>query len=54
MQLEFYGKPMVIYDDFITCSDRSFHCTNIYLDAIHNAMLFIDTSTMIDTTKLIL
>ena len=38
----------------ITSNDRSFDCPIIYTDTINNALLFIDTSTMLDTTKLLL
>ena len=34
-------------------NDCSFVCPVIYTDSIHNAILFIDTSIMLDTTKLI-
>ena len=33
----------------ITSNDRSFDCPIIYTDTINNALLFIDTSTMLDT-----
>ena len=38
----------------ITSNDRSFDCPIIYVDTIHNAILFIDILTMFDTIKLIL
>ena len=38
----------------LTSNDRSFDCSIIYRDTIHDAILFKDTSTMFDTTKLIL
>ena len=37
-----------------TSNDRSFGCPITYTDAIHYAVLYIDTSTMLDITKLIL
>ena len=39
---------------FITSNDRSFGYPIIYTDTMYNAILFIDTSTIFDTTKLIL
>ena len=33
----------------ITSNDRPFCCPIIYINRIHNAILFIDTSTMLDT-----
>ena len=38
---------------FITSNDRSFGCPSSYMDTIHNAFLFIDTSTMLDTSAYI-
>ena len=38
----------------LTSNDRSFVCPIIYTDTIHYGILFIDTSTMFDTTKHIL
>ena len=38
----------------IISNDRSFCCPMIYIDIIYNAILFIDISTMCDTTELIL
>ena len=35
----------------ITSNDRSFGCPIMYTYTIHNAILLIDTSTIIDTTK---
>ena len=48
--------PFIIKRIFLstTSNDRSFGCPVIYTDTIHNAVLFIDTSTMLDTTKIIL
>ena len=37
--------------DNISSNDRSCGCPIIYKDTIHDALLFIDTSTMLDTTK---
>ena len=38
----------------ITDNDHSFGCPIIYMDSIHNAIFwFMDTSTMLDTRKLI-
>ena len=41
-------------NEFITRNDRSFHCPSIYTDTIQDAILFIDSLTMLDTTKLII
>ena len=38
----------------ITRSDHFVGCPIIYTDTIHNDILFINTSTMLDTAKLIL
>ena len=43
----------VIFHRAITSNDRSFGCPIILTDAIHNAILFIDTPTMLDTAKAI-
>ena len=37
----------------ITSNDHSFASSIIYMDTFHNAILFIATSTTLDTTKLI-
>ena len=37
-----------------TRNDRSFGWSIIYTDTFHNAILFIDTSTILDKTKLFL
>ena len=39
---------------FITSNDHSFGCPVIYMDTIHDAILFTDTSTIRDTIKLII
>ena len=35
-------------------NDHPFSCPIIYMNYIHNAILFIDISTILDTNKLIL
>ena len=46
------GKKLETSPLNITSNDRSFDCPIIYSDTNYNAFLFIDTSTMLDTTIL--
>ena len=44
MQTHFHKWPNEEKNILITSNDRSFGCSFIYTDIIHNAILFIDTS----------
>ena len=43
-------KTLIYIFIFTTSNDPSFGCPTICLDTFHCAFLFIDTSTMLDTT----
>ena len=43
----------ISYCELITSNDRSFGCRIIYTETIYNGILFIDNSTILDTTMLI-
>ena len=47
-------KEVKSYHWSIIINDWSFCCPIIYTDTIYNAILFIDTSAMLDTAKVIL
>ena len=44
------GEQILIAVHTITGSDRSFGCAIIYTDTIHYAILFIESSTILDIT----
>ena len=48
-----YIMKIPLIPKITTGNDNCFGCPNINTDTLHNVILFIDTSTMLDTSKLI-
>ena len=48
------SNSLIFNKPIITSNNQLFGCPFIYMYTIHSAILFIDTSSMLDTTKHIL